>query len=420
MIATESAADAAAGPAAAGATPTSTPTVRRSARRALFWIIAGLAALLVAVIVFLLRGFDATGGTPFSATGSGQSGSMALVEVLRDQGVDVRVADSLDGALAELDDSSTLFVADTGGFLAPEQLDRLEGAAARIVVAEPDFSMLRALAPGVGFGGVPASGTADAGCDIPEAERAGTITTGTRSLSAGAGWTGCFASGEAFALVRGVEGGTTTSLLADGIVLQNATITENGNAALALGLLGAEPRLVWYLPTLADVVATGEPTLGELTPTWVTPVLVLLAVVFLAAAVWRGRRFGALVAENLPVIVPASETMEGRARLYARTASRARAADALRIGTIDRMSRRLGLPASATVDEVSGAAAARTGMHVDAVRGLLVGRHPTGDRDLVALSDQLLDLEERVQRALDPTTSQPPRDNQTPTERVDQ
>ncbi len=46
----------------------------------------------------------------------------------------------------------------------------------------------------------------------------------------------------------------------------------------------------------------------------------------IAAAFWRGRRFGPLVVENLPVTVRASETMLGRARLYEK--SRAQAARA--------------------------------------------------------------------------------------------
>ena len=47
------------------------------------------------------------------------------------------------------------------------------------------------------------------------------------------------------------------------------------------------------------------------------PVIVLLLTAGLAAAIWRGRRFGPLVPERLPVTVRAAETTEGRARLYA-------------------------------------------------------------------------------------------------------
>ena len=65
--------------------------------------------------------------------------------------------------------------------------------------------------------------------------------------------------------------------------------------------------------------------------------MILLLLVFLAAAFWRGRRLGPLVVENLPVVVRASETMEGRARLYQKSSARLHALDALRIGAIQRL-----------------------------------------------------------------------------------
>ncbi len=67
-----------------------------------------------------------------------------------------------------------------------------------------------------------------------------------------------------------------------------------------------------------------------------------LAVVLLAA-LWNGRRIGPLVAENLPVVVRASETVEGRGRLYRSRRARDRAADALRTAALQRLLPRLGL-----------------------------------------------------------------------------
>src|SRR5690606_1050452 len=119
---------------------------------------------------------------------------------------------------------------------------------------------------------------------------------------------------------------------------------------LALRLLGAEPRLIWYRPGLADADVEVPPSLGDLSPGWVVPVMLLGLVTFLAAAVWRGRRMGPLVVETLPSIVPADETVRGRARLYARAGARLRAADALRIGALGRLARELGLPGRAGVE----------------------------------------------------------------------
>jgi len=141
-------------------------------------------------------------------------------------------------------------------------------------------------------------------------------------------------------------------------------------------------------------------TIGDLTPLWVTPVLSLLVVTVLAAAIWQGRRFGPLVIENLPVTVRASETMMGRARLYERAGARQRALDALRIGTVQRLTAVCGLPRVASVDDVVAAVAILTGAGVSDIRHLLIDAVPSSDRDLVGLSDELLTLERRAIAAL--------------------
>ena len=100
--------------------------------------------------------------------------------------------------------------------------------------------------------------------------------------------------------------------------------------------------------------------------------------------------------------VPAGETGEGRARLYARSSARVRALDQLRIGTVRRLQDLLRLPRSAHVDVVVTAAAAAIGRDAASVRRLLVDELPGGDRDLVALARDLDDLERRVRAALRP------------------
>ena len=135
-----------------------------------------------------------------------------------------------------------------------------------------------------------------------------------------------------------------------------------------------------------------------------TPLLILFAIMGVAAMIWRGRRFGPIVVENLPVTVRASETMEGRARLYARSNARLRALDALRIGSIDRLARQTGQPRTATVDEIVDAVAALLGRDRGEIASLLLDAIPTNDAALVHFSDLLLALEADVARAiLDPT-----------------
>ena len=149
---------------------------------------------------------------------------------------------------------------------------------------------------------------------------------------------------------------------------------------------------------------SGPPDIAALTPGWVTPVMLLLLVVFVAAAVWRGRRFGPLVVENLPVVVRAGETREGRARLYQRSNARLRAADMLRIGAIGRLAQTAGLPSTASTQEVADAVAALTRRDRAAVHALLLDRIPRTDRDLIALSDDLAELEPAARAAVSPAS----------------
>ncbi|MEJ3403502.1 DUF4350 domain-containing protein [Rathayibacter sp. YIM 133350] len=382
-----------------------TPLVRESLRRSRFWVLAALITLAVVVCLVIIRGSGAVGGTPLAADNPGPAGSQALVDVLKQQGVAVTVAHSLGAAEQALDTDSTLFLTDPQGLLSAGQLRRLAASAEAIVMAEPSFDALKALAPAVRHGGRPSGQTATAQCDVPAATRAGRISTSEATLGAtSADWTGCFPAGKhRFSLVQGDRQGAQLTLLASGAPLRNDTIGQQGNAALALGLLGSRDHLVWYLPSLPDVVA-GErsPTIAELTPDWVTPVLALLVVVTIAAGVWRGRRLGPLVIENLPVTVPAAETMQGRARLYARTNARLRALDALRIGAIGRLGSALRLPTSSSADDVAAAVAVLTGRPAASVRGLLIDQVPASDRDLVDLAAALDELEARVRDAARP------------------
>jgi hypothetical protein len=159
---------------------------------------------------------------------------------------------------------------------------------------------------------------------------------------------------------------------------------------------------VWYLPSPADLPATTPQDLGSLTPVWITPALGLLILAVVAGAIWRGRRFGPLVVENLPVTVRASETMLGRARLYEKSSARLRALDALRIGSVHRLAVVCGLPRAATVDDVVAAVASVTGEQVAGIRRLLVDAVPATDAELVVLSDELLELERDVAIAVRP------------------
>ena len=103
--------------------------------------------------------------------------------------------------------------------------------------------------------------------------------------------------------------------------------------------------------------------------------------------------------------VRASETTEGRARLYARAGDPLHAADRLRIGALRRIAALLGLGANAAAPEIADAAAGRTGLDRRIARGILIDDIPRSDADLVALSTRLRDLEDAVRTAVRPERS---------------
>jgi hypothetical protein len=384
-----------------------TPTVRGATRRWAFWIVAAVIMLMIAVGTVLFTGASGIAGDPLSATNAAPAGSKALAEVLRQQGVTVTATSSLAGTEAAITDpgDTTLFLFDPNGRLDPQQYDRVKDLAAGTVLMSPGFQALAALAPGVAQAGTIPDAPLTADCAVPAVTRAESVSGGGSGyrITAAERATGCLRSkntgskGGVFSLVRLADGARSVTVLGTQDAFSNEHISERGNAALALGVLGEHTHLVWYLPGVSDIV--GGPTLAELTPQWVPGVMVLLLLVFLAAAFWRGRRLGPLVVENLPVVVRASETMEGRARLYQKSSARLHALDALRIGAIQRLATQCGLSRLAEVDEVVAAVAALTGTDRIRVRDLLVDAVPATDRELVRLSDDLLELERAVRAA---------------------
>jgi hypothetical protein len=385
-----------------------TPSVFRVARRSAFWAGVALFALLVAFITLAARGTSEEGST-LSTTNPAPAGAQALAEVLRDQGVTVTETSSLSESVdaAGLATDTTVLLYDPESFLSAEQLGELAGVSDNLVLLDPTFSVLDALAPGVAAAGnAPGPFESGADCAVPAVQRAETVRgdgSGYRLVDENPSAQLCLGSGDdVYSLIRLETAEGTRTVFGVPDALSNEGVIAGGNAALTLGLLGEDRTLVWYFPSLEDLGTVAPPSLGEATPGWVVPTTSLLVLIALAAAFWRGRRFGPLVVENLPVIVRSSETMEGRARLYERGSARLRALDAVRIGTLDRIGRLCGLATTASVDEVVASAASTTGLTLESVSALLLTDEPRSDADLVRLSDALLDLERAVAVATRP------------------
>lgn len=381
-----------------------TPTLRAGARRGRYWVIAVVVILVVAGALAALTGVQSE-TEPLDPDSSTPDGTRALVEVLREQGVEVVVTDTFAATRAAVSGATdaTVLVHDPNAFLSDESFTGLETLDSPLVLLSPDFAMLERLAPGVLSAGTPDDDPLEAGCDLPAAVRADTVSPGGASyrVSDGVEASTCLRSdsdgADAYSLIV-LGGATPVTVLGATDALTNATIPDQGNAALALGVLGGSETLVWYRPGVLDSATGVDPS--TYTPAWLTPSVLLVTLAGIAAMVWRGRRFGPLIIENLPVVVRSSETMEGRARLYQRGSARLRAIDALRIGAVTRLSARCGLPSTAGMDEVISAVAALVGRDAAPIRSLLLDERPGSDADLLRLSDELAALEAAVARAV--------------------
>ena len=389
---------------------TLTPSAKTVVRRSLFWVFAGVVAILIALIG-LLASSGNTARKFLDPTNAAPEGAKALVEVLRAQGVDVTVTSTLATTRAAIGTTgtSTLVVFDRDYLLTPVQRSETFDLAKNLIVIDPGYDDLAVVAPNVAnAGAVDDLLTTD--CPVTAVVAAHDVTgigKGFRIVIPQSDTQGCLGSGNGvYSLVRVTHGTQTVSLVGTTAALSNEYIGSRGNAALGLTLLGTSAHLVWYVPSLADLAGETPPTLGELSPEWVTPVTALLALSALAAALWRGRRFGPLVIENLPVVVRSRETTEGRARLYEKGAARGHTIDALRMGTLTRLAASCGLPRTATVEEIIGSVAALTGQDPSRLRSILIDTVPTSDRELIAISDALRDCEERLRRGYESDAGQ--------------
>ncbi|MFC8681006.1 DUF4350 domain-containing protein [Microbacterium ureisolvens] len=385
-------------------TATDAPPRRR--RRVAAWIAIGLALLVIGGIGGAISAANQWAEREaLDPASTGPGGTRALAEILRDHGVEVTIARDRAAAATALAGGSATLVLPDAPALSDDAVAALAGSAADVVLIEPRARTLELLLPGSAPAGVAPDATVAPGCDVADAVRAGAVSPGGL-YSAGPDADGCYPVGDGFGLLtQPTEAGRLSAV--DGRALfTNERLADDGNAALAVNLMGRHPLVVWYVPGAGDTdLADVDPSLGELTPPWVSPVIVLLLVAGVAAAIWRGRRFGPLVTERLPVTVRASETTEGRARLYARARDPLHAADRLRIGTLRRLAALQGLGPNAAAPEIADATAARIGADRSAVRGILIDDIPTGDAELVALSTRLKDLEDAVRAAVRPERS---------------
>lgn len=354
----------------------------------------GLALLVLAAgaVIGLLQPSQQQLSLDPSSTGSGGGHALADLLTARGQPVIREIAGSTATARPGVE------LVTGADQLTAADLDKAARFPGDLVITDPDPAALKILAPAVT---ADASGQAPPGvavppveapplCNDPLANLAGNIEAGGTVLRTGdpAAAT-CYPAGGGYFYVRYRQQSRTVTVLGSGEPFTNAGLGQDGDASLALNLLRGSggqggrggTAITWLLPRPGAIPAGtsgGQRSFTSLVPWPAYLVLIQLAIAAALAAAWRARRLGPLVAEKLPVVVRASETVEGHGRLYTARRARDRAAGELRAAARARIAARTGQPP----DSVTGSA--------------LDGPPPATDTELVALADDLDELERKV------------------------
>ena len=375
-------------------------TLWRRYRVALF-VLAAILGAAVAIAIVQARGpqgrLDPRSADP--------DGGQALATLLGERGVQVERITDPDTITVGLRPGDAVLVAFPGQ-LDPDTARALgDSAQGTLVLLHPAAQVLGPITARVRADGTTAVRRRSPDCADAAAVAAGDALGGGATYVTDEGER-CYGDGgdDAPLITGSTRGGARLVVLGTGAMLTNERLDEDGNAALALNLLGADgsaDRLRWLVPAPGPTAADQRAT--SILPDWVLPALLQLLFAGALVALWRGRRLGPPVVEPLPVVVRAAEAVEGRARLYRRAQARDRAADALRAGALARLVPRLGIESPAGGEPPAGAvvaaAATRSGRPDAAVHATLFGPPPADDAALVSLAGTLDSL---VRDTLDP------------------
>ncbi|MEU6713111.1 DUF4350 domain-containing protein [Nonomuraea sp. NPDC046802] len=384
---------------ATGESRSTSPTVRSTWRANRLIVLLGLLVLLFAVGSVLL-GPQQGPSRPLDPDDTSLAGSKGLAELLRARGVTVDRVDSVEAAQERAATGDRLLLVTDMTFFDSDAVARIPGD--RLIVG--DIGDFDALAPGVRSepvdGGPPRPRSREPECSLPAATAAGSAFMGGAAFTGPPGSVGCYPAGDGHTLIRTERAGSVVTVVGNGGFMSNLRLAEDGNAALALNLIGTGKPVTWLVrpefPPVGQLPGEGGRSMYDLMPDNIRWTVYMAIIALVVAAFWRGRRLGPVVTEKLPVVVRAAETVEGRGRLYRARRARRRAADALRAGTIDRLTPRLGLGSGAGQHEVVAALAARTGQDPHQLGAALYGPPPADDAGLVGLAGYLDSIERHV------------------------
>ncbi|MDO5034807.1 MAG: DUF4350 domain-containing protein [Actinomycetaceae bacterium] len=329
-------------------------------------------------------------------------GTRAAFQVLKKQGIDTKIAYNAN-QIGNLDHDTTLIVlpAPFLGILNTEAIEKAAKNAGRVVLIETAQHDLEQL-------GLYPTGKTASPKDIKLAEHSNTCEAYTgkarraestmRRTNPGGDTLQCFTDETgALLTIWPNRDGTDYVTLEDLSILTNRDITLHDHAALTLTLLGSLPKAVIYYEMPSDeYLLPQNQGIWPLLPPWAfwAGITLLLAATALTYA--KGRRFGPLASERLPVIINAGETeragaslaREGKHVQWALTMAQSRARRNLK--------KALYLPANAAEELLINTLATRTNRPAGELRTLLYNTQIKTETELQQRVEALDNLTQEV------------------------
>ncbi|MFC5370584.1 DUF4350 domain-containing protein [Arcanobacterium bovis] len=357
-------------------------------RRLLAAVLVGAALVAVIANIFLVSSND---NRPYSPDSTAKNGSAAIAALLKNEGITVEHVRTAK-QLQHIDSQTTVLVTNPVE-ISNDDISLMVEADARIIVLG---------ASGVfdptpwGFQGdlsLRSSRSVVADCEDNAAKIADQIGPTTTTIGNPPS-DSCFMIGNE-AVWATAPKNPKISFFGAPDILTNQFLDERGNAAFAMHILGSQPKLAW-IEGYSSFEFKNDSHIKSALPDWLTygAIAALLSGLWLVAT--QLRRFGRLVPETMPVVVPIGETQAGRARLYARGKDYAYAASVLRAATIQNLASRYGLHRYSSRDDVVAAFAAASQRTPNELADMLYTRQIRSERDLRRLNEDLNELTKEI------------------------
>lgn len=205
----------------------------------------------------------------------------------------------------------------------------------------------------------------------------------------------CFAYADGYGYLElPLKSGKTLRIITNPELVTNKYLDKDDNAALALYATGRGSEVAFYNAENADSFNSDQQLKPY--PSWLVPLMWQFALLALVWAFIVGRRQGRIVNEPLPVVAQGTETTVGRAGLYQRARASEHSGRILRIATIIRLGRRLGISPNADATLVTQTVSMACNRTAKEIEYILYGPAPASAVELTQLSQALEQLEEEV------------------------